>query len=268
MSDVIKMTKHLDGKDDMKSQALIRVEKDNFSHVALRYSIYGLNLFDCAEFSEVKHFYQAPFIRFILHVSSYYEMVGLIGYPSLQEWFDDRYYHNHHIMITGQHEEISPRLLFGKNIRTTNIPICFHEGSFWENSQRGESLLFMASTFDDEMLFKPISLFLGYDAVAFFLYATGRNAFCTTQNILNRYYEHPRQVLEGVTQEAGIFLRSQNEGQYLQIITPIDSPGIEEHIQKACDHTAEYIASTSWFQQHDKQLFWDETAHSYRMSMT
>lgn len=252
----------------MKRQTLIKIEKDCSNRFRVIYNIYGLNLFDCAEFSEVKNFYQSPFVRFILHLSGHYEMVGLIGYPSVQEWFDDRYYQDRLLMITERHEKISPHVLFGENIQTANIPICFHEGSFWENRQRGESILFTASTFDNEILLKPITLFLGYDAVAFFLYAAGTHAFCATQNILALHYENPHQILEGLLQEAGIFLRSQNEGQYLQMITPIDSPNIEAHIQKACHHAAKHIASTLWFQQHNKQLFWNETTHSYRMSMT
>ena len=251
----------------MKRQTLIKIEKNCSNRFRVIYNIYGLNLFDCAEFSEVKNFYQSPFVRFILHLSGHYEMVGLIGYPSVQEWFDDRYYQAHLLMITERHEKISHNVLFGENIQTAYIPTCFHEGSFWENCQRGESILFTASTFDDEILLKPINFFLGYDAVAFFLYATGTHAFCTIQNILTRNNENPHHILEDLIQEAGIFLRSQNEGQYLQIITPIDSSNIEMHIQEACNHTAKYITSNPWFQQHNKQLFWDEAIHSYRMNM-
>ncbi len=231
---------------------VVRITNESLKWNVISYNIYGLNIFDCFRFPELRDLCLLPYLKFLMQLMEPYETICLVGSPALQEWFDDLHYKQHLKIAIDTTIPVVPEQLIGEGIHYTMLSICFHEGRFWKISYSGKSLLCKLPA--PQILLKLLTLFMGSDSVAFFLYEKGKDALAVTREVVECL--EPDNILESpILGKATLFLTSQNEGESFEIFA--QNTSVEAQIRTACQKSVEYIVSTDWFMKHKELLYWN-----------
>ncbi len=225
---------------------LVRFKKKEIINNVNSFIVSGLNIFTANQTcpNEFGKDTDLPFLKFFNCMMEPYETIALIGAPAMRNWI--------HYVKCRRDETVSPETVLGKDIFYHTLSLIFYNGSFVEDWQRkyGPSILFRLS--GDETVLKLLDIFMGWDAVAFFLFEKGDNGLGFTKETLEKY-QSGNDIISAVLQKAGYFIKSEGDCQYLEIYS--NRTDAENQIKAACEQAERYIKSTEWyFNNKDKLL--------------